>query len=150
VGIHRHGPDTADGRYGVRLGQTPDEAEAELRACIADACASDPFLREHPVAVDITGARFGSSRVPPDHALPVSLAAVIRDVTGRDPDRIGVPYGCDMRLFIGVGETPCVVFGPGDVRLAHGPDENVPLAQVEACAAVLAAWVERELGLAGS
>jgi acetylornithine deacetylase len=136
---------TADGRYGVRLGQTPAEAEGELRACIAAACAVDPFLRDHAADVEITGARFGSSSVPPDHALPVSLGAAIRDVTGRDPALVGVPYGCDMRLFVGVGNTPCVVFGPGDVRLAHGPDENVPLAEVEACAAVLAAWVAREL-----
>ena len=53
----------AEGRYGVRLGQAPDEAEAELRACIAAACAAHPFLRDHPATVEITGARFASSRV---------------------------------------------------------------------------------------
>ena len=137
---------TADGRYGVRLGQSPDEAEAELRACIDAACAADPFLRDRPVGVEITGARFGSSSVPGDHELPVSLGAAVAAVTGREPGRIGVPYGCDMRLFIGVGNTPCVVFGPGDVRLAHGPDEHVALGEVEACAAVLATWVADELG----
>ena len=137
---------TADGRYGVRLGQSADEAEAELRACIDAACAADPFLRDHPVGVEITGARFGSSSVPGNHALPVSLGAAVAAVTGREPGRIGVPYGCDMRLFIGVGDTPCVVFGPGDVRLAHGPDEHVALGEVEACAAVLATWVADELG----
>ena len=137
---------TADGRYGVRLGQSPDEAEAELRACIDAACAADPFLRDRPVGVEITGARFGSSSVQGDHELPVSLGAAVAAVTGREPGRIGVPYGCDMRLFIGVGDTPCVVFGPGDVRLAHGPDEHVALGEVEACAAVLATWVADELG----
>jgi acetylornithine deacetylase len=136
----------AEGRYGVRLGQTPDEAADELRACIAAACEADPFLREHPATVEITGARFGSSRIAADHPLPTGLAAVVSAVTGRTPPRVGVPYGCDMRLFVGVGETPCVVFGPGDVRLAHGADEHVPLAEVEACARVLAAWVVEELG----
>jgi acetylornithine deacetylase len=135
----------ADGRYGVKLGQTPEEAEAELRACIAAACEADPFLREHPATVEITGARFGSSRVASDHALPVGLAAAASAVTGSAPDMIGVPYGCDMRLFINVGDTPCVVYGPGDVRLAHGADERVPLSEVEACARVLAAWVATEL-----
>ena len=38
----------AEGRYGVRLGQTAREAETELRAVIEAACAADPFLREHP------------------------------------------------------------------------------------------------------
>ncbi len=140
----------AEGRYGVRLGQTPDEAAGELRACVAGACQADPFLRDHPATVEVTGARFGSSRVPADHPLVAGLAAVAGAVTGSEPARIGVPYGCDMRLFIDVGDTPCVVYGPGDVLLAHGADERVPLAQVEACARVLAAWVVDELGLRGT
>jgi len=137
----------AEGRYGVRLGQTPEEAADELRAAITAACLADPFLREHPAAVEITGARFASSQVAGDHALPMGLAVVAREVTGSTPAQVGVPYGCDMRLFINVGDTPCVVYGPGDVRLAHGADERVPLAEVEACARVLAAWVVAELGL---
>jgi len=135
----------AGGRYGVRLGQTPEAAADELRACIAAACDADPFLRKHPATIEIDGARFGSARVPGDHPLPVGLAAVTEAVTGRRPQALGVPYGADMRLFIDVGETPCVIFGPGDVRLAHGADEHVPLAEVEACARVLAAWVATEI-----
>jgi len=87
-----------------------------------------------------------SSQVPADHPLPVSLAAAAEAATGHRPDLVGVPYGADMRLFIGVGETPCVIFGPGDVRLAHAADERVPLSETEACARVLAAWVATELG----
>jgi acetylornithine deacetylase len=136
----------ADGRYGVRLGQTPEAAEDELRACITAACADDAFLAEHPATVEIVGARFASARVSSDHPLPAGLAAIAEAVTGRRPELLGVPYGADMRLFIDAGETPCVMFGPGDVRLAHAADERVPLAEVEACARVLAAWVVQELG----
>jgi acetylornithine deacetylase len=136
----------ADGRYGVRLGQTPEAAADELAACIAAACAAHPFLHDHPATVEIVGARFASARVPADHPLPVGLAATAKAVTGRRPALLGVPYGADMRLFIGMGDTPCVIYGPGDVRLAHGADEHVPLAEVEACARVLAAWVAEELG----
>ena len=134
----------ADGRYGVRLGQSAAQAEAELRACIAAACARDPFLRDHPASVEITGGRFGSARVSLDHPLTVGLAATVEAVTGRRPKLIGEPYGADMQMFINVGATPCVIFGPGDVRLAHGADEYVPLDEVEQCARVLAAWVLRE------
>ncbi|MHB8891542.1 MAG: ArgE/DapE family deacylase [Candidatus Limnocylindrales bacterium] len=135
-----------EGRYGVRLGQTPEAAADELRACIRVACADDPFLAANPATVEITGARFGSARLAADHALPVGLIATARAVTGRRPKALGVPYGADMRLFLNVGDTPCVIFGPGDVRLAHGADESVPLAEVETCARVLAAWVADELG----
>jgi acetylornithine deacetylase len=135
----------ADGRYGVRLGQSPEAAEAELRAAIAAACADHPFLADHPASVEITGARFATARVPSDHPLPAGLAGIASRVTGLRPSIVGVPYGADMRLFVNEGETPCVIFGPGDVRLAHGADESVPLAEVEACSRVLAAWVASEL-----
>jgi acetylornithine deacetylase len=135
----------ADGRYGVRLGQSAAAAEADLRAAIAAACADDDFLRDHPATVEITGGRFGSARVPSDHPLPVGLADVAERVMGRRPALLGEPYGADMQMFVNVGDTPCVMFGPGDVKVAHSADEHVPLAEVEACAAVLAAWVRQEL-----
>jgi acetylornithine deacetylase len=137
----------ADGRYGVRLGQSAADAEAELRAAVDAACAADDFLRTHPATVEITGGRFGSARVPSDHPLPVGLAAVIETETGRRPALLGEPYGADMQLFVNVAGTPCVIVGPGDVRVAHSADEHVPLDEVEACARVLTAWVRRELGV---
>jgi acetylornithine deacetylase len=136
----------AHGRYGVKLGQTPEAAFEDCRRAIAAACADDDFLAEHAATVEHVGGRFGSARIPSDHPLPRGLAAVARAVTGRDPELLGEPYGADMRLFVHQGATPCVIFGPGDVKLAHSADERVPLAEVEACARTLAAWVVRELG----
>jgi acetylornithine deacetylase len=136
----------AYGRYGVRLGQSPADAEADLRAAITAACHDDDFLREHPVTVEITGGRFGSARVPSDHPLPVGLADVAEGVLGRRPTLLGEPYGADMQMFVNNGDTPCVIFGPGDVRVAHAANEFVPLDEVEACARVLKAWVVHEIG----
>ena len=136
----------AEGRYGVRLGQSPEAAEEELRRCISEACDGHEFLRAHPATLEITGARFATARVPAAHPLPVGLVEVATRITGLRPSLVGVPYGADMRLFVNEGGTPCVIFGPGDVRLAHGADESVPLDEVEACARVLAAWVVTEIG----
>jgi acetylornithine deacetylase len=136
-----------DGRYGVRLGQGPADAAADLRRAVDAANASDPFLREHPATVEIVGGQFGSGRVPSDHELPVGLADVAEAVTGRRPALLGEPYGADMRLFIHEGDTPCVMYGPGDVKVAHSANEHVRIDDVEECARVLAAWVVRELGL---
>jgi acetylornithine deacetylase len=136
----------AYGRYGVRLGQTPADAELELRAVVTAACSEDDFLRDHPATVEITGGRFGSARVPADHALPVGLAEVGESVLGRRPALRAEPYGADMQMFVNHGETPCVIFGPGDVKFAHSADEFVPIDEVETCARVLAAWVRREIG----
>jgi acetylornithine deacetylase len=135
----------AEGRYGVRLGQTWRDAEADLRAAIDAACARDPFLRDHPATVEITGGRFSSARVADDDPLPTSLASAAERVLGRRPALLGKPYGADMRLLVDEGATPTVMFGPGDVAVAHSADEHVPLAEVVDCARVLAAWVQSEL-----
>ena len=116
----------ADGRYGVRLGQTPTEAAADLRRAIDAANADDPFLREHPATVEVVGGQFGSGRVPSDHPLPVGLADTVEAVTGRRPALLGEPYGADMRLFITEGATPCVMFGPGDVASPIAPTSTCP------------------------
>ena len=135
----------AEGRYGVRLGQTWRDAERDLRRCIDDANESDPFLRDHPATVELTGGRFSSSRVPADHPLPVGLAAVAAAVLGREPPMTGEPYGADMRLLVNEGATPTVIFGPGDKRVAHSADEWVSVSEIAACSRTLAAWLVREL-----
>jgi acetylornithine deacetylase len=135
----------AEGRYGVRLGQTAREAEVELRAAIEAACARDEFLRDHPAAVEVTGGRFSSARIPADHPLPVGLAATVQAITGRQPALRGEPYGADMRLLVNEGRTPTVIFGPGDPAVAHSANEYVPLSEVVDCARVLAAWLVRTL-----
>jgi acetylornithine deacetylase len=135
----------AEGRYGVRLGQSWRDAEVELRACISAAWAADPFLRDHHVALEIVGGRFSSSSVPEDHPLPVGVADVAEAVLGRRPSMMGEPYGADMRLLVNEGKTPTVIFGPGDIRVAHSADERVSLDEVADCARVLAVWLLREL-----
>ena len=83
--------------------------------------------------------------MPADHPLPVGLANAAEAVTGRRPALIGEPYGADMRLLINEGRTPTVIYGPGDIHVAHSADEWTSLRQVVDCSRVLAAWLEREL-----
>ena len=135
----------AEGRFGVTVGQTTAEAEAELRAVVAEACASDDWLRDHPVDVQITGGRFASASVPSDHPLPWALGEAARDVLGRLPPFVGVPYGSDARLLIHQGATPTVLYGAGDPELAHAVDEHVALEDLVRCARVLAVWAMRAL-----
>lgn len=134
-----------EGRYGVRLGQAPAEAAADLERALGAVWSQDEFLNQFPLRLEVTGGRFGSAEIPPDHPLPRGLAAAAERITGRQPAAIGVPYGADMRLFVNEVNTPCVMYGPGDVRHAHAADEHVPFEEVVTCARVLAEWVTREL-----
>jgi acetylornithine deacetylase len=41
-------------------------------------------------------------------------------------------------LLTGIGGIPTLHYGPGDAGLAHGPNESVPLEEVETAARTLA------------
>ncbi len=73
---------------------------------------------------------------PADPIVTVVTGAVA-DVTGSTPPVEGVTYGADMRLLVNVAGIPTVLFGPGDVRVAHMADECVPLEELGAAAEAL-------------
>ena len=55
-------------------------------------------------------------------------------------------YGADMRLLVNEGQTPTVLFGPGDVRNAHRPDEYVPVDELVVAVRTLALTALRFCG----
>lgn len=120
----------AEGRLGVRLGEDPAVARVEFERCVAEACADDPWLRDHPATVTWVGGQFASGQLPAGDPLRGLVGDAFAGATGRPrPEECGAPYGSDLRLYSAAG-VPTLQFGPGDVRLAHGPREQVPLAEV--------------------
>ena len=108
---------------------------------MASACVADPWLRDNPVAVTWPGGQFASARLG-DHALIAEVSDAVRLVTGAVPPEAAAPYGSDLRLYLGLGGIPSLHYGPGDVRFAHAPREQVAideLLRVTRTLAVLAA-----------
>ena len=130
-----------NGRYGVQLGQTCDEAAADLREAIRRLWESHDFLSEHPLDLSIYGAQFGSCAIDADHPLAISLADTFEATTGAPTTLSGLPAATDMRLLVEEGGIPTVVFGPGELRHAHAADERIRLADIETCAQVLTNWI---------
>ncbi|MEV4537497.1 ArgE/DapE family deacylase [Asanoa sp. NPDC049518] len=136
----------AEGRLGVRLGEDPAGARGELEACVAEACAGDPWLRAHPATVTWSGGQFASGRLPAGHPLAALVGAAHADVTGGPrPAERGAPYGSDLRLYSAAG-IPTLQYGPGDVRLAHGPREQVLVSEVSTVARALVLATLRTVG----
>ncbi len=82
----------AEGRFGVRLGEDPADARAALERCVAEACAADPWLRDHPATVTWPGGQFASGMLPEGHPLAGRSArrrARRRDGAGRRPGGAG-------------------------------------------------------------
>lgn len=136
----------ADGRLGLRLGEEPATARAEFEHWVAEACAADPWLSGHPAVVSWPGGQFASGRLPAGHPLREVVGTAHADATGAPGARErGAPYGSDLRLYAGAG-IPTLQYGPGDVRLAHGPDERVSLAETVAVTRTLVLATLRTVG----
>lgn len=117
----------AEGRLGVPIDESPAAARAAFERVVADACAGQPWLRDHPVEVNWSGGQFASGRIDPEHPLVAEVVDSIRTTEDRDTFLSGAPYGSDLRLYSGLGGIPTLHYGPGDVRLAHGPREQVDI-----------------------
>jgi acetylornithine deacetylase len=141
-------PDTlvAEGRYGVAVGEDVAAAKRVFEDSIARAAAADAWLVEHPPEVEWWGGRFDPAVTDPDDPVVTTLTAAARDVLAVSPAVEGVTYGADMRLLVNVGRIPTVLFGPGDVRVAHMADEHVALADLEAAARALVVTAIRYCG----
>jgi acetylornithine deacetylase len=136
----------AEGRLGVQLGEPPAAARAALEAVVADVCGRDPWLRDHPVEVGWPGGQFASGRIDPAHPFVGEVVGAVRATEGRDVALGGAPYGSDLRLYDGLGGIPTLHYGPGDVRLAHGPREHVGIEELVRTTRSLAVLAARRCG----
>jgi acetylornithine deacetylase len=127
-----------EGRYGIAPGEDEAAARHAFERTVAEAAQGDPWLREHPPVVEWWGGQFYPARTPVEHPLVRTVTAAFEEVSGRPARVEGMTYGADMGLLVNVGHTPTVLFGPGDVRVSHRPDEYVPIDELEMAARTLA------------
>jgi acetylornithine deacetylase len=135
----------AEGRYGVRIEETVADAMSAFESRIAEVCADDSWLRDHPVRVSWPGGVFAPGSLAGSHPLLDRLGAAVGEVYGDRPQVFGAPYGSDLRHYIGAS-VPTAQFGPGEARFAHAADEHVDLADLARCARVYALMALRSCG----
>jgi acetylornithine deacetylase len=137
---------TIEGRLGVSIGETQEDARKEMEEHIKKTAEKDPWLREHPPRIEWVGYSFAPSSVPVDHLIVKILEDSFRKATGKEPTLEGMTYASDARLLVNVGKTPTVVFGPGNVRNAHGPNEYVNVDELVEVTQTLALTILNFLG----
>lgn len=146
LGEQRAGPFGGRGRIGVALDEDPVQLRAAVEEAVADAARSNPWMHHHP-------RRSGG----PEASSPVGGTWVTTAHSGR-PWRAPTPtspadpaararraYGSDLRLYAAAG-VPTLHYGPGDVRLAHGPDESVAVEELVTVAEALTVTLLRTCG----
>ena len=121
-----------EGRLGVPVGESLQNARAGLERAVADATDD----AGPPVQIIWSGGQFGSGET--DTADP--WVTLVHDAAaaelGSAPPLVGAGYGCDMRLYRDRG-IPCVLFGPSGIRLAHAVDERVATDELVTVARVI-------------
>ncbi len=119
----------AEGRYGVRLGEPLEAAKKAFEARLTAFSAGHPWLVDHPVGLTWTGGSFASGELPAGHPLLPAVRRAVTDAGGGLPEERAIAAGSDLRLYSAAG-VPTLHYGPGDLNLAHGPGERVPVSEV--------------------
>ena len=117
----------AEGRIGLIPGEEIEPFREVVAGRIAASAERDPWLKENPPLLGWFGGQFAPAEVPPDAPICEAIKRAHELATGEEPAVEGVPYGADMRLFIRFGGMPCVMYGAGDVNVAHAPDEHLSI-----------------------
>lgn len=128
----------AMGRYGVFPGESLSAARSEFETAVAAASCNHRWLKTHRPTVEWIEGQFESAETPADSDLIKVIANAHLQVTGSEPKLTGVPWGSDMRFFTNHAAIPAVLYGAGDVRLAHTIKEFVPLDEMLTLTRVLA------------
>ena len=82
-----------------------------------------------------------------DHPIVNTTSQAFQEITKQPAHLQVMTYGADMRLLVNQGNTPTLMFGPGDVRKAHQPDEYVPIEDLKVVVRTLALTIMRFCGV---
>ena len=125
--------------------ESAEEVAREIEGYVLAACRLDTWLRDHPPAFEWLN-HWPPMETPWEHELAQTMARGHEAASG---ERVGSPsperpvnFGAASDgSFYEVEGIPAVVYGPGDLKLAHGRDEHVLLDDVATAAKALAAAV---------
>jgi acetylornithine deacetylase len=111
---------------------------AQVEQMLAAFAAGDPwFAANPPIITWLVDADCGET---PDSELIVTTPLDAMRGLGIDPVIQGVPAHSDMGLPIKAG-VPTITFGPGQLAIAHQPNEYVPLDEYKKAIQVMAVTI---------
>jgi acetylornithine deacetylase len=138
----------AEGRIGLLPGEDMHELQAGIHRRILAVAARDPWLRDHPPRLEWVSGQFAPAETRGDAPLAQALMRAHQLATGVPARVEGVPYGADMRLFTLIGGMPCLMYGAGDIAVAHQNDEHIEIPELLTAARTIAALLVDWCGVA--
>ena len=138
----------AEGRVGLMPGEDMGAFRELVVTRIMAVAERDDWLRAHPPRIEWFGGQFAPAETPADAPIALAVARAHELVTGSPPPVEGVPYGADMRLFTLLGGMPCVMYGAGDVNVAHHADEHIGISDLLTATKTIACLLVEWCGVA--
>jgi succinyl-diaminopimelate desuccinylase len=105
-------------------GENPEDNVREIREIAERAVASVP-----DASVEVRGLGLGAASMSEPDSPVVKAMLAANEHLGLDTELTGFSMGTDGRHFAAVG-IPTIIYGPGDPKLAHIPDEWVGIDEV--------------------
>jgi acetylornithine deacetylase len=133
----------AEGRFGILPGEDISSARNEFESAIRNAAQKDDWLQKNLPIVEWFEGQFESAETNLDSAIVNQIKETHNGIHHSNPDIHGVPYGSDLRFFTNNAKMAGVLYGPGDVRVAHSLNEFVPIEEVIAVAKTIALTIVR-------
>ncbi|MDP2857696.1 MAG: M20 family metallopeptidase [Bacillota bacterium] len=127
-------------------GEGPRQLDEEIEEIVACLRVSDPTF-----AYELVNLGMDKEPADTDPSDPlVQTALELCEALSKRPARlIGVEGGTDMTFLTNEAHVPTIIYGPGDMRIAHSVNENVPVDQVLEATAFYASLAALLLGPAG-
>ena len=128
---------TVDRRF--NLEENPTEVQREIHEVIA-------ALQEKGLEIETRIFQQGNaSFTSQEEPICTTLMKVVEQVTGHRPDVSICPGLLETRFFVELG-IPAVIYGPGLLEEAHGPNESVQVDNVIDCTRIYASTALKLLG----
>jgi acetylornithine deacetylase len=137
----------AEGRAGLVPGEDLATFQQQFVDAIDQAATQDDWLRDHRPRVEWFSGQFAPAEVPVDSPLVNTVVNAHTLVSGTAAPLEAATYGADMRHFVLFADTPCVMYGAGDVSLAHYPDESIGIEDVMTATKTIAVAIANWCGV---
>ncbi len=132
---------TLEGRIGVGPEEEMQDVKTQLANCIDNVSTNDEWLKEHPVKLEFFGGQWIPNAIEANHPF-VNLIKEKFEVVYKKPIKIEAsPWGTDGGILGKVGNTPTIVIGPGETKLAHYPNEFIDLHEIIQAAKLFAIMI---------
>jgi acetylornithine deacetylase/succinyl-diaminopimelate desuccinylase family protein len=107
-------------------GEAPTKAYEEIEEILDKLKHEDPELEIQSKVL----YEWPPMEISPEEPIVQALQKAVTTITHQDPQVAGKAAGTDASFLVNTAKIPTVLFGPGDPRQSHTPDEHVNVDQV--------------------